>query len=199
MVLPFLCLFAGYLMSEVAGRLRKRETARTVAPIAVAVAIGIVVYVLPGREVDRVANLVGVGEVYGEVAIFDRAEELFKEATSQDPDRPEPYVSLAKLYGNTGKAAAGVEVLNSAIARHVNDPRVGIEKASLLIMLGANEEALSVLGGIEQTHPYEPRLHQLMGLSHLETGRPDLALHYILSTRESGVRSGRLRKRRRKS
>jgi len=175
-LLPFLCVFGGCLISEAAGRLSRREIAPTVTPVIVAVIIGILVYVLPADELDRVTNLVGAGEVYGEVAIFDRAEDFFNEAVNHDPARPEPYVSLAKLYGNTGKAQAGVEMLNRAVARNIDDPRIGIEKASLLIMLGANEEALAILERTRRTHPYEPRLHQLMGLGHLEMGRPDLAL-----------------------
>jgi tetratricopeptide (TPR) repeat protein len=138
--------------------------------------VGLVVFLLPAEETDRVANLVAAGDVYGEVAVFDKAEEFYREAMEQYPDRPEPYVSLARLYGNTGKPQAGVDILNSAAGRRVEDPRVGIEKASLLIILGRHDEALSGLEAVKHTHPYEPRLHQLMGLSHLDRGRPDLAL-----------------------
>jgi len=176
MVVPFLCVFSGYLVSELVRRLRRSETARAATLIVTAVAVGVLIYLLPARETDRVANLVAVGDVYGDVAVFDRAEELYREAIDHDPDRPEPYVSLARLYGNTGKAQAGVEILNTATGRKVQDPRIGIEKASLLIMLGGYDEALSALEGVKRTHPYEPRLYQLMGLSHLNRDRPDLAL-----------------------
>ncbi len=176
MVLPFLCVFSGYLVSELVRRLRRSETGRAAALIATVVVVGLLVYLLPAKEVDTVANLVLAGDVYGEVAVFDRAEELYKEAMSQNPDRPEPYVSLATLYGNTGKAPAGVEILDAATGRKIQDPRIGIERSSLLIMLGRYDEALSGLEDVRRTHPYEPRLYQLMGLSNLDIGRPDIAL-----------------------
>jgi superkiller protein 3 len=176
LVLPFLCVFGGYVVSEAIGGVRRGETPRAATMIVAAVVAGVLVYLLPAERMDRVGNLTAVGDVYAEVAVFDRAEALYREAIEHDPDRPEPYVSLAKLYGNTGKAEAGVEILNTGAGRGIGDPRIGIEKASLLIILGRHEQALRGLEEVKRTHPYEPRLHQLMGLSHLERGRPDLAL-----------------------
>jgi superkiller protein 3 len=179
LVVPFLCVFGGYFAAEIIRRLRKGETARVLGPVAGAAIVGVLLSLLPAKDIDRVANLVTAGDVYGDVAVFDRAEELYREAIADDPDRPEPYASLAKLYGNTGRAQAGVELLNSATAGGLEDPRVRIELASLLIMGGRYDEALSELEKARKTHPYEPRLHQLIGMSLLETGRPDAALEQL--------------------
>jgi tetratricopeptide (TPR) repeat protein len=175
LVTPFLCVFAGYLTAEVIAGFRKAGTVRAALLIVAAAVVGMLVYLLPARNVDRVENLVAVGDVYGEVAVFDKAEELYKEAMAMDPSRPEPYFSLARLYGNTGKAQAGVELLNTAVGLGVDDPRVGIERGSLLIMAGQYDEALSGLEKVEGSYPYEPRLHQLIGLSFLDMGLADTA------------------------
>jgi tetratricopeptide (TPR) repeat protein len=179
MVLPFLCVFSGYFAADIVARLRRGDTGRAVARIVAAAILGFVVSLLPAEDVDRVANLVAVGDTYGEVAIFDNAEGLYREAMDLDHDRPEPYISLARLYGNTGKTQAGIEILNTATGRGVDDPRIDIELASLLIVTGRHDEALAVLERVRRTYPYEPRLHQLMGLSYLERDRPDVALEQL--------------------
>jgi tetratricopeptide (TPR) repeat protein len=176
MVVPFLCVFGGYLVSEVLGRFRQGRAGGAAALIAAAAVAGLVVGLLPAVKTDEVANLVAVGGVYGEVAMFDRAEDFYREAIEADPARPEPYASLAGLYSSTGKAQAGLELLAAAQNRGIEDPRIGIEMASLLIMTGRQQEAMAELDRVKRTYPYEPRLHQLMGLALLDMGKPDLAL-----------------------
>lgn len=178
-VLPFLCVFGGYFAADIVARFRRTEIARAAALAVAAVILGFIVSLLPAEDVDRAANLVAVGDIYGEVAIFDKAEEFYREAIALDPKRPEPYVSLARLNGNTGKTQAGVEVLNAATGLGVDDPRIDIETASLLIVAGRYDEALAALERVRRTYPYEPRLHQLMGLSYLDRGRPDMALEQL--------------------
>jgi tetratricopeptide (TPR) repeat protein len=178
-VVPFLCVFGGYLLGEIVSRFRRHRRFDAVALAAGAAIVGVILSALPTEDVDRTANLVATGDAYGEVAVFDRAEELYAEAISEDPGRPEAYVALAKLYGNTGKPQQGIDLLNTAAGSRIDDPRIGIESASLLIMAQDYERALSVLEGVQRTHPYEARLHQLIGLAYLDTGRPETALKHL--------------------
>jgi tetratricopeptide (TPR) repeat protein len=175
MVVPFLCVFAGFVAAEFVARVRRGKTA-ALGLVAGAILAGLVVYFLPARPMDRVANLVAAGDVYEKVAIFDQAEDCYRRAMAEDPHRPEPYVSMASLYGNAGRTEAAIKVLDSALKPGAEDPRTGIEKANLLAMAGRYEDALAVLDKVRTTHPYEPRLHQLTGYCLLQTGRAEAAL-----------------------
>jgi tetratricopeptide (TPR) repeat protein len=179
LAVPFLCVFSGYLISQVWESIRNARPARAIACIAAAVGLGIVLQQAPKRDVDLPGTLVVVGDVYARVAIFEKAEESFKEAIEIDPDRPEPYVALADLYGDTGKPQMGIEVLESALRRGLDDPRLSIEKAALLLLMREPDGALSQLEDVRKTHPYEVRLHQLIGLAFLEKGDPERAAEQL--------------------
>ncbi len=175
LLIPFLSIFAGRLIETVISSLRNLNTARAVTYVAAAAAVGILLWLPPKRGLDEARELVLLGEVYGEENLFEKAEDAYKQAMALAPDAPEAYVSLARLYGNSGKTQAGIDVLKRATSQGVEDPRVLIEEASLLITAERQEEAVRILRDVETSYPYEPRLHQLIGIGFMASGQTDKA------------------------
>lgn len=170
LVVPFLAVFAGCLAEAVVSGVRRRETVKAISYVGAAIVVGVLLWLLPKYDLNEARQLVLLGDVYGEEALFDKAEEAYGQAMELAPDAPEAYVSLAALYANSGKLDSGIQVLQRADSAGIRDPRVSLEKASLLIMAKRQGDAIRELRTLEATHPYEPRLHQLVGVALLETG-----------------------------
>jgi tetratricopeptide (TPR) repeat protein len=170
MVTPLLSILAGGLIGTVVTGLKKSRIVKATAYVIVVVIAGLLLYQLPRHDMDEARQLVILGDVYGAEAIFEKAEESYNEAIRLAPEMTQAHVSLAALYGNSGRAEQGIEILTAAISGGLDDPRLRIERASLLTMAAKPDEALSELEGLENSHPYEPRLHQLKGLGLLARG-----------------------------
>jgi tetratricopeptide (TPR) repeat protein len=173
MMVPFLTVFAGGLIAAVVTGVR--SSGKRLAYVVAAVVAGLLLYLLPKPPMDEVRQLVALGNVYGEEAIYDRAEASYREALELGPERAEGYVSLARMYANAGKPQQALEVLQGADAKGIRDPRIRIERASVLNMAERPAEAVVELKAVEREYPYEPRLHQLMGLSFLAQGDAERA------------------------
>jgi tetratricopeptide (TPR) repeat protein len=164
-VIPFLTIYASAMVAHIVSGLRNLRTARSLAYAGLAVAIGLGLLLLPRSEMDRTENLVLLGDIYAEEAIFDRAEEAYEEAIRLAPDKAYAYVSLARLYANSGRTQGGIDVLEGAMDEDIGHPRLAIELASLLVVDQRPDEALELITQVENTYPYEPNLHQIKGVS----------------------------------
>jgi tetratricopeptide (TPR) repeat protein len=162
LVVPFLAMFTGFAVAAVAGSFKNGRIMKAVGLIAAAVILTVVLYQLPGRGLDRARNLVVAGDAYADAGIFEKAESLYHEAIGLSPGLAAASISLANLYGGAGKSGEALEVLDRAVLE-TQDPRLQIERADLLLMAGRQDEAMTVLRGLEKSHPYEARLHQLIG------------------------------------
>ena len=147
LVVPFLAVFAGCLVEAVVSGVRRHDTVKAVSFIGAAAIVGVLLWLLPKHDLNEARQLVMLGDVYSEEALFDKAEEAYGQAMDLAPDAPEAYVSLASLYGNSGKLDSGIQVLQRAASGGIRDPRVTIEKASLLIMAKRQAEAIQALLG----------------------------------------------------
>jgi tetratricopeptide (TPR) repeat protein len=175
MVVPFLSILAGCLVTTVVGGLKKHRIVQAAACVIVAIVAGLLLYQLPRYDMDEAEQLVILGDVYGAEAIYEKAEDSYKEAIRLAPDLARAHISLAKLYGNSGRAQQGIDVLTAAVTGGLDDPRLRIEMASLLTLAARPDDAFEELKGLENSHPYEPRLHQIKGLCLLARGDIDSA------------------------
>jgi tetratricopeptide (TPR) repeat protein len=179
LMVPFLALFAGGVIERVARGLTGGRPGRAAAVIVVTAVIGAVLYLLPARPMAEAPNLVAIGNVYADVKIFDHAESNYREAIEVSPDRPEAYVALARLYRGMNRSEDGLAVLDRALDRGLDDPRLRIEKASILLVAGKPARALEQLQPVEEEYPYQGRLHQLMGMSLMAMDRVDEAAEHL--------------------
>jgi tetratricopeptide (TPR) repeat protein/4-amino-4-deoxy-L-arabinose transferase-like glycosyltransferase len=169
-VIPFLAVFAGALVGEIvtgAAALRLRRCFTYGLVVAV---LGVILLFLPTRPVDRARQLVIQGDIYREEAIFDKAEDAYREAIGISADTPDAYLALSKISSGAWKAEEGLAVLETAVGQAARSPRLLIEKASLLVMLNRPDEALAAVRTLPETYPYEPKLHEVIGLSLLAKG-----------------------------
>ncbi|MFZ1947852.1 MAG: tetratricopeptide repeat protein [bacterium] len=169
-VIPFLAVFAGALIGGIvtaAAALRLRRCFTYGLTVAV---LGVILLFLPTRPVDRARQLVIQGDIYREEAIFDRAEAAYREAIGVSPDAPDAYLALSKISSGAWKPEEGLAVLETAAEQAARSPRLAIEKASLLMMLSRPDEALAAVRTLPETYPYEPKLHEVIGLSLLAKG-----------------------------
>jgi tetratricopeptide (TPR) repeat protein len=175
-VVPLLAIPAGCLVAAIVAGIRKHRIVKAAAYIIVAVGVGLLLYQLPRYDMDEAEQLVILGNAYSAEAIYEKAEDSYRQAIELAPDMAGAPIALAELYGNTGRADQGIEVLTTAISNGVTGPRLRIEMASLLTMAAKPDEAFKELEGIETSHPYEPRLHQIKGLSLLARGEVEDAV-----------------------
>ncbi len=170
-VIPFLALFAGAMVDSVITSTRNLMPVRRIIYVVAAVIVGVLLYLGPKHPMEEARQLVYLGDVYSEEALFEKAQDSYRQAMDISPRLPDTYIAMAKMYGGAGKTDDGLALLDQALGLGIDDPRLRIEKASLLIKADRPQEALQELKGLEVSHPYEPGLHQLRGLSLLATGR----------------------------
>jgi len=170
---------AGGGLAAILDSILKRNLVRAVRFVVTAVVLGIVVMLLPGGDLDEADQLCLLGNVYAGASLYDRAEETYKQAIAADPDKPDAYTSLARLYGNTGKSQEAIGVLEKALSRGLDDPRLRIEKASLLVLMGRAQEAKQIVSALQTQYPLQPRVHELMGLCLMSENNPQGAIEEL--------------------
>ncbi len=186
LIASLLTIPAGGLTAFVIDTLRSRHLSRGLLYIALAVGLGIVLALFPRAKLDEPSQLVLLGDLYAEASLYGKAEDAYRQAIAQDPDLPQAYVSLARLYGNTGKSEKATTILDQALSRNIDDPRIRIEKASLLVLLNRAPEAKADLLALQEIYPYQPRVRELMGLCLLSEKDAQSAIEELNKEMEYG-------------
>lgn len=169
-VLPFLAIFGATVVSEMVTGASKAKPARAVSLALVVVGVGAVLYLLPHSKLDEARQNVILGDIYREQAIFDKAVAAYEEAIRLSPEAPEAYIALSNISSGAWKADQALSILSRAEGEAAGDPRLIVEKASVLFGLKRLDEAIFLLGSIKERYPYERRLHEVLGLSLLSKG-----------------------------
>jgi tetratricopeptide (TPR) repeat protein len=169
-VLPFLAVFGATVVSEVALGANKVKPGRAAALAASVLVAGVLLYLLPHSNVDQARQQIILGDICREEAIFDKAEAAYRQAIDLSPESPDAYVALSQIYSTAWKGDQALGVLALAKGQAARDPRLIIEKASLLYAQKKPDEAMALLRDVEARYPYEPRLHELIGINLLAKG-----------------------------
>lgn len=164
-VLPFLAVFGAAVVSDVVERARSAKTSRAAALVATVIVAGVVLLLFPHSSLDEGRQQMILGDIYRDEAIFEKAEAAYRQATAASPQMADGYIALSKIYSTAGKADQALGVLADAKGEAAGNPRLNIEKASLLYTQKQPEAAMALLTAIEARYPYEPRLHELIGLN----------------------------------
>lgn len=96
--------------------------------IAAAAAAAVFLWILPRQEEKRYNALLEEGNRYLEEMDYDRAEDTFLEAIAIEPNKEEPYVSLANLYLDTGEREKAKEIIAEAKKTLPEEEQKEIEK-----------------------------------------------------------------------
>jgi len=175
-VVPFLAIFAGALTSEIVGAARTLRMRRSASYLLTAANIGVVLYLFPHSPVDEGRQAVIQGDIYREEAIFDKAEAAYRDAVMVSPDNADSYIQLSRIYSGAWKPEEALNTLAGASGTASADPRLLVEKASVLFMLARYDEAIRAARIVGDSHPFEPRLHEVIGISLLAKGDVEGAL-----------------------
>lgn len=178
-LMPFLAVFCGQVVTEIVYGFRRMKIARSIALVAAVVVVGFVISRLPSVPLNEARHLMILGDIYSNESLFDRAEESYNQAIETDPGFSDARLSLAKLFATTGKADRAVETLAEATLRDKENPRLRIEMASLLTYVQRPAEALDELAAVERDFPYEPKLHQFKGIALMELDEAEAAIREL--------------------
>jgi tetratricopeptide (TPR) repeat protein len=179
MIIPFMAVFAGALISRIVSDLRSLRLLRPIAYMVIAAIVGLVLYQLPHSDLNEARQLTFLGNIYRGEMLFQRSEETYREAASISPELPGAYIGLANQYVSSGRHQEALDLLQEAAVRTNQHPRVSIEKAIVLLTLGQHEEAIHELRAVENSYPYEPRLHEALGVSLLSRGEAHKAIEEL--------------------
>jgi len=169
-VLPFLAIFGATVVSEVALGANRVKLGRAAALAATVVVAGVLLYLLPHSNLDQARQQVILGDTYRDEAVFDKAEAAYRQAIDLSPEAPDAYIALSKIYSTAWKGDQALGVLSLAKGPATRDPRLIIEKASLLYAQKKPDQAMALLMDVEARYPYEPRLHEVIGVNLLAKG-----------------------------
>ncbi|MGQ9811767.1 MAG: tetratricopeptide repeat protein, partial [bacterium] len=152
--------------------------------IALVIALG-----LSGSKLDKANQLVLLGNVYRDAFIADEARRSYEEALSENPMCIEAYIGISRSYTSVQNSSDALEVLDEAIKNGIDDPRLLIEKASLLVALGQKEEAIDLALTLAESHPLLPRLNELLGALLFEQGETRTGIEYLEKEIQYGIPS----------
>ena len=179
LLVPFLAVFCGQVITEIVSGLRSKKPVRSVIIIAVVVIVAVLFSRLPGVPMNEARHLTILGDLYATESMFDKAEESYNEAIRISPDFSDARLSLAKFEAMTGKTDRAYTTLSTAIERDPGNPRLRIEQASLLIYTQRPAQALGELAAVEHSFPYELRLHQFKGMALMGIGQYEAAVEEL--------------------
>jgi len=184
-LVPFLAVFGGAVVGDLAER-GKELGGRGVASLAAALAIPLVaMLLLPRSPMDEARQVTAIGDIRREEAVFDKAETAYLQAIDLAPERADAYLALSRIYSGAWKPDQALAVLDRAGALAAADPRLVIEKANLLFMLDRPAEAIALALPLDGTYPFEPKLHEVLGISLLALGDARGAVERLKREREN--------------
>ena len=169
-VIPFLAIFAGALVSEIVVGFRKHKSRKSFAYLFTVAIVGVALFLLPREKMDETRQLIILGDISREESLFDKAETAYRDAIKLAPEVPDAYIPLSKIYSSALKPEEALNILSTAAGSAARDPRVTIERSSLLLMTNRADEAVAAARPLESTYPYEPKLHEVMGMGSLAKG-----------------------------
>lgn len=139
-----------------------------------------------GAKMDRSAQLVLLGNAYHNASLFDDAQKAYQEALNQNPNCVDAYLHIARLHANRRNPQAALKVLEDAISAGIDNPKILLEKASMLLLLGQIEQAKQTALLLAESHPLLPHVNQVAGACLIEQGNARDAIDYLVKEIEYG-------------
>lgn len=126
---------------------------------------------------DRYKAYLLVAESYWQVKNLDAAEQALRAAIDLDPDDPDAYVELSRLYLDQQKWDEALAVIRPAATSAPDQTLVlYVRAAKVLMEFGHDEQAEHVLEEAIATDPGSSEAHYLLGTIYERTEKPDQAL-----------------------
>jgi tetratricopeptide (TPR) repeat protein len=141
-----------------------------------------------GRKDDAYSAL--LGDIYAHLGENTRAEEIFKNAISRNPDNDQDYLSLSLIEFRQSHVADAKQTLLKGQARVPGSGKLlwGLGIASALE--GNNEEAMDRLERAVELLPEWPGSYSTLGVFYFQTGQIDKAKEVLNRFKNSTAAGG---------
>lgn len=176
--------FGGFCIQaykSISNRLTKKSIATLLSAGALTIFLSFV-----GAKMDRSAQLVLLGNAYRDASLFEGAEKVYKEVLDQNPSCVDAYLHLSRLHANRRNPQAALQILEDALNRGVDNPKILLEKASMLLLLGRVDEAKAIALPLSKSQPLMPHINQVVGTCFLEQASPKEAIDYLVKEIDYG-------------
>jgi len=118
---------------------------------------------------------------------FDRAETMFRNILSRDPNRPQEILGLATALIRQGKTDEAVTVLDDATDRYPHDPTLVFSLGQAYLANQDSHAATHTFEWAYSLNPGQPDLGYYLGSSYLGCQLPQLALDVMCGAPTSGT------------
>jgi len=152
-----------------------REGMRLLQSGAVDAAEPLLVRALAARPRDA-RLLEAVGQVYARSDRFGQAETSYRQALEADPASPGARLGLARLLGDMGRNAEGLEVLAPLLTDRGDAPPVLLQEARLRLRAGDSAGGLKAARRAAEREPRSAEAQYLIGLGLEAAGEREEAL-----------------------
>ncbi len=138
-----------------------------------------------GYNPDYLDSLIGAGNCYLEIKVFDRAVDMFQRALKKDINSVSALNGLGIAYGSVGKFSQAIHYLNRAAEISGSSSETEYALARVYYLMGRFLWAKRQLTSILRKNPFDYRALLLMSDIKSGEGKPDEALKLILKAIEA--------------
>lgn len=128
---------------------------------------------LPGAA--RASGATVAGLAYENLNQYTEAIQHFKRATELAPEREDPYLYLARVYGKKHSFPAMVAVLEQARKQIANSIKIELALGNGLVLVERYGEAIQILNEVVRKSPDEVEAYPNLAEAYRNTGEPKLA------------------------
>jgi tetratricopeptide (TPR) repeat protein len=133
---------------------------------------------LPLRGYEKV-KCNGMSRALVELGRYDEARRLLEKGLKRFPRSYALWVAIGALHGDLGNDFEALECLDRAIRfAPEGDSTALFDRAMVLAKIGCYEDAVTILKGLVETTPVDPRYLTELGSCFLDMGHPDDALQF---------------------
>lgn len=122
-----------------------------------------------GNQDERFSALLGLGQTYTKLKLFEDAELAYESAAELSPQDPTPYMLMAQNYVATGDTASATEAADKAVELSPGDIGLRLALGKLLLKAGEEQKAVEQYQAAVKAYPrvpdYRVQLGEALGLA----------------------------------
>jgi tetratricopeptide (TPR) repeat protein len=123
----------------------------------------------------RASGATVAGLAYENLSQYTEAIQRFKSATELAPEREDPYLYLARVYGKKHNFPAMVAILEQARKQIPNSVKIEVALGNGLVLVERYSEAIQILTEVLRNSPDELDAYPNLAEAYRNTGEPKLA------------------------
>lgn len=181
-LLPFLAIFAGYVLAEIWSRIRKKGLAGSAAPLTVLLVMLVACNVdfLGYSGASQAQGLHTLASIYVQRGDDATAAKYYRQAIEADPSLTQATNDLAVLYLRHGQTDKALRLLKRAVILAPDNALIRINLADCYSREGSPDSARAELNVALRKQPENAEALNALALNFASAGMPDSARVYFL-------------------